>query len=95
MKTFTLSIPHNHINQSIRDALGLDVSHTHGSWLIAAPTITFAVHLLRKRGFPDFPSDGHGLVKAKIGPENVLAAAGLLDNQIVLVGGFFQGRATR
>ncbi|MFF0822453.1 hypothetical protein ACFYUR_18990 [Micromonospora haikouensis] len=85
MKTYTIAPPRNRINQSIRDALGLDVAATHGHWIIAAPNITFAVHLLRARGFPDWPSDGAGLIKADGHAVNALTAAGRLDEEIMLV----------
>ncbi|MFG1846817.1 hypothetical protein [Micromonospora carbonacea] len=85
MKTWTIQPMHGRINQSIRDALGLDVSENYGQWIITAPTITLAVHMLRDRGFPGWPSSGPGLIKA-IGPAvEALAAAGRLDQQAVMV----------
>lgn len=85
MQLFTLDLPTGRINQPIRDALGLDVTHNHGLWIIAAHNRTFAVHLLQARGFPNLPSDGKGLLKAKGGTVDALTAAGMLDEPIVLV----------
>ncbi|WP_328344714.1 hypothetical protein [Micromonospora sp. NBC_00421] len=85
MKVFTIGHPKGRINQSIRDALGLNVADNHGTWIVAAPNKTFAVHMLRARGFPDWPSDGMGLIQAKGAGVDALTAAGRLDEQTVLV----------
>ncbi|MEV5819339.1 hypothetical protein AB0L22_09200 [Micromonospora haikouensis] len=83
MKTYTIAVPHNRITQSIRDALGLDVAHTHGQWIIAAHSINAAVHLMRARGFPDWPITGDGLIKDSSEAPGILADAGLLDQAAV------------
>ncbi|MFI2663324.1 hypothetical protein [Micromonospora carbonacea] len=85
MKTWTIQAPYSRINQSIRDALGLDVSEEYGDWVIAAPSITTAVHLLRARTFPDWPRNGAGLIKATGTDVQALAAAGRIDREAVMV----------
>ncbi|MGN9920723.1 hypothetical protein [Micromonospora palomenae] len=85
MHLFTLDSANSRINQSIRDALDLDVTHNHGRWIIAAHNRTFATYLLKARGFDGFPSDGKGLLKAKGRDVDALAAAGMFDGEIVVV----------
>jgi hypothetical protein len=81
MNIYSIDPDKGHINQPIRDVLGLDDTQTHAHWVIAARDENRAVQLLIERGFTDITE--HEI--ARDTTVNDLRSAGLLDKEAVLV----------
>ncbi|MEU8377463.1 hypothetical protein AB0C22_30745 [Micromonospora sp. NPDC048894] len=81
MHIYSLAPGKDHINQAIRDGLGLDDTHTQGHWVIAAADENRAVGLLRERGFTDITE--HDIIPDRSVKD--LRSAALLDRETVLV----------
>ncbi|MET7881397.1 hypothetical protein ABZS52_31240 [Micromonospora profundi] len=81
MNLYSLDPDKGHLNQSIRDALGLDDTEKLGHWIVAAQDQDQALRLLRDRGFPSVTAEDLAAERTV----NDLRSAGLLDRECVLV----------
>jgi hypothetical protein len=85
VKAYTLQPTTARPAQAIKDALNLAAETSHVRWLIGALNHNQVVYQMRGIGYPDMSTTQTGIFLAKGLDVDALAAAGLFDQQKVLV----------